>query len=111
SFHVPLTDDTFHMADEPFFNLLERRPYFLNTARGKVVSLPQLCTALKENKIAGAGLDVLENEKLDSYSGTEKELLNWLLDQPQVIITPHIAGYSHEAFYKMAEVLLRKLEL
>lgn len=111
SFHVPLTDDTFHMADEHFFNLLERRPYFLNTARGKVVSLPQLCTALKENKIAGAGLDVLENEKLDSYTGTEKELLNWLLDQPQVIITPHIAGYSHEAFYKMAEVLLRKLEL
>ncbi len=111
SFHVPLTDDTFHMADEPFFNLLERRPYFLNTARGKVVSLPQLCTALKENKIAGAGLDVLENEKLDSYTGTEKELLNWLLGQPQVIITPHIAGYSHEAFYKMAEVLLRKLGL
>jgi D-3-phosphoglycerate dehydrogenase len=109
SFHVPLTDETYHMADAAFFNLLERRPYFLNSSRGSVVRLEELMNALKENTIGGAGLDVLENEKFDTYSAIEKEQLDWLLAQPNVIITPHIAGYSHESFYNMARVLLEKI--
>lgn len=109
SFHVPLTTDTLHMADDIFFDTLKRRPYFLNSSRGKVVSLGQLVTSLQQNKIAGAGLDVLENEKLETYTTTEKEQLDYLLHHPSVIITPHIAGYSHESFYKMSAVLLDKL--
>lgn len=109
SFHVPLTTDTLHMADDIFFDTLKRRPYFLNSSRGKVVSLGQLVTSLQQNKIAGAGLDVLENEKLETYTTTEKEQVDYLLHHPSVIITPHIAGYSHESFYKMSAVLLDKL--
>ena len=109
SFHIPLTDETFHLADEDFFSSLKQKPWLLNTSRGKIVNLESLIHALKNNWIAGAALDVLENERLETYSTEEKDQLNWLLEQSNVIITPHVAGYSHEAFYKMARVLIEKL--
>ena len=111
SFHVPLTEETHHLANNDFFRSLKRKPWILNTSRGQVVNTNDLKEALINEHIAGAGLDVLENEKLLSYTEEEKEIFNWMLDQPNVIITPHIAGYSHEAFVRMSEVLLEKLGL
>ena len=111
SMHVPLTHETQYMANENFFNSLEKAPYYISTCRGKVTDTGALLAALKNRKLAGAALDVLENEKFETYTREENQRLNSLLAQPNVVLTPHIAGYSAEAFYKMAKVLLKKLEL
>jgi D-3-phosphoglycerate dehydrogenase / 2-oxoglutarate reductase len=111
SFHVPLTEETRHMAGEHFFSALERKPFFINASRGEVHDTNALIRALHNGKIAGAALDVLENEKLETYSKEEKHALDILLGMPNTLITPHIAGYSKEAFYNMAKVLLDKLSL
>ena len=111
SFHVPYTEETFHMAGKSFFNSLERQPYFLNTSRGKVTDTAELINALQNKKISGAALDVLENENFKTYTNIENDQLDWLLLQQNVIITPHIAGYSNESFYKMSKILIEKLEL
>ena len=111
SFHLPLTAETKYLGNEEFFNALQQKPVIINTSRGKVIDTAALIIALQQNKISGAALDVLENEKLVTLNETEKKQLEFLTGQPNVIVTPHIAGYSHEAFYKMSVVVLEKLDI
>ena len=109
SFHLPLNPETLHYANDHFFNQLKRSPYIINTSRGKIVDTKALLDGLEVGTVKGAALDVLENEKINQWSIAEKEMMQKLMQQPQVIITPHIAGYSFEATYKMSKVLLEKL--
>jgi D-3-phosphoglycerate dehydrogenase len=111
SMHIPLTEETYHYAGASFFNSFRKTPYFLTTCRGAVTDTAALITAIREKKLSGAALDVLQNEKLATFSELEKEQLRFLTTHPNVIVTPHIAGYSQEAFERMAVTLLRKLHL
>jgi D-3-phosphoglycerate dehydrogenase len=109
SLHLPLTPLTKHFANTRFFEQLKQQPYFISTCRGGVTSTQALLEALQHQQIRGAGLDVLENERLDNYSQAEKANLEALMALPNFILTPHIAGYSHQAYLKMSKILLEKL--
>jgi len=109
SFHVPLTDETLYLGKEDLFKSLQQKPYIINTSRGAVIKTSALIYALEQKWITGAALDVLENENPASRSAIEKNEMEYLCNQPNVLLTPHIAGYSREAFYKLSTVLMEKL--
>ena len=106
SFHLPLTAETKHFGDEVFFKKLKKKILLINTSRGEVINTKHLYAELQQNKIVGACLDVLENENIKTWNLAEKKIAK----MPQVLITPHIAGWTHEAKFKMAKVLLKKLK-
>jgi D-3-phosphoglycerate dehydrogenase / 2-oxoglutarate reductase len=111
SFHVPLTAETIHYADDVFFQNCKKQILLLNTSRGKVVSTTALVNALKSGKVVAAGLDVIEKETSDFQIQNKDfcEQYRFLLTLPEVIITPHIAGITHEAQLNHAVVLAMKI--
>jgi D-3-phosphoglycerate dehydrogenase len=109
SLHLPLTHLTHHYANTAFFNRLNKKPYFISTCRGPVTETAAVLEAIQNQQIRGVGLDVLEKEPIHLNTGQEMAVLEAVMKHPNCIITPHIAGYSHEAYYKMSKVLLEKL--
>ena len=109
SLHLPLTHLTHHYANTAFFNRLKKKPYFISTCRGPVTETAAVLEAIQNQQIRGVGLDVLEKEPISLHTGQEMAVLEAVMKHPNCIITPHIAGYSHEAYYKMSKVLLEKL--
>ena len=110
SLHTPLTEDTLYMIDEEFISKMKKNFYFINTARGKNLKTSALVNALKSGKIKGACLDGLEYEKTSFENlETKNEDLEYLLNSEKAIITPHIAGWTHESKIKLAQVIVDKI--
>lgn len=110
SLHIPLTEDTHYMVDEKFISEMAKPFYFINTARGKNVKTDSLVEALKSGKVKGAALDVLEYEK-SSFENldSKNETLQYLLNSEKVIVTPHIAGWTHQSKEKLAQIIVDKI--
>lgn len=110
SLHIPITPETFHLIDENFVAAMKKDFYFINTARGKNVETKFLVEALKSGKVKGAALDVLEFEKASfEQLETENEDLKFLLNSEKVIVTPHIAGWTHQSKEKLAQFIVDKI--
>ena len=117
SLHIPLDASTEYLVDENFISKMKKNFYLVNTARGKNVKTSAIVDALKSGKVKAAALDVLEYEKssfenLDisaSLSARNKEDLQFLLESNQVIVTPHIAGWTHQSKEKLAQFIVDKI--
>jgi D-3-phosphoglycerate dehydrogenase len=111
SLHVPLTEETSGMVDELFIGRFRKPVYLLNTARGKVVNTRDLVAGLRSGKVAGAALDVLEYEDatFEQIGEASSPELDFLKASDNVILTPHIAGWTHESAVKLASVLVNKI--
>jgi D-3-phosphoglycerate dehydrogenase / 2-oxoglutarate reductase len=109
SLHIPLTAETKSLVDKDYFKRFKKSIILVNTARGEIVSLPDLDKALAEGYLQGAALDVLENEKLDRFTASQKEVFNSLRERSNVILTPHIAGWTYESHVKINVALIQKI--
>jgi D-3-phosphoglycerate dehydrogenase len=114
SLHIPWTPDTDKMLNKNFINAFVKPFWFINTSRGNNVVTDDLVRALESGQILGAGLDVLEYEKLsfeNLFIDSEKpEAYKYLLQADNVILTPHIAGWTYESHQKLAQTIVDKIK-
>ena len=110
SLHIPYIKDNLGFASDAFFSSFAKPIWFLNTSRGDVVDQQALVKHLKSGNIKGAALDVLENEKLKTLTEIQQISFDYLAQADNVILTPHIAGWTHESYIKINEVLVAKIK-
>jgi D-3-phosphoglycerate dehydrogenase len=114
SLHTPQTPKTLGMIDAKFIESMSNPFWLINTARGKSVVTEDLVDGLKSGKILGAGLDVLEYEKtsFEDLFSKEKDIpkaFRYLIDAPNVVLSPHIAGWTFESHIKLAQTIVDKI--
>lgn len=110
SLHLPLTEETHHLVDASFLEKCKKGVVLINTSRGKVVDTAVLLQALQTEKVKGVCLDVFENEKVNTYTAEEKKMYETLFSFENVIVSPHVAGWTKESLLRITQVLLKKLE-
>ncbi len=109
SLHIPLTEETNGWIDKEFFNRFRKDIYLLNTARGEIVPIKDILNLLDVGKIKGAALDVLEKEKFDQLTKTQKENFEDLFTRKNVVLSPHVGGWTFASYKRINEVLVGKI--
>jgi D-3-phosphoglycerate dehydrogenase len=112
SFHIPLNKETKYFANDAFFDSFSKPVRLLNLSRGKIVNTKDLVSALKTKKVVGACLDVLEFETKSFESFFEQHLpeeFDYLIHSENVILTPHVGGWTTESYFKLSNVLADKI--
>ncbi len=109
SLHLPLTAETMRLVDAAFIQTCKPGFILINTARGKCVHTEDLVEALESGQMGGACLDVFENEKPQSFSPKDKSIYERLHQLENVVLSPHVAGWTQESKRLLAEVLLEKI--
>lgn len=109
SLHVPLNEETRSWINADFFNQFRKGIYLLNTARGEIVPIKDLTDLLDSGKVLGAALDVLEKEKFDHLSEEEKKRFENLFQRKNVVLSPHVGGWTFASFKRINEVLVGKI--
>jgi len=107
SFHIPLTPETNGMVDDEYLFHFRKPIFLLNTSRGKVVKVQAVLNAIKQGKILGAGLDVLEVEKFPALG--EQIWFEELKQSGKILLTPHVAGWTFDSYRRISEVMAEKL--
>ena len=108
SLHIPLTSETNGLVNDEYLFHFKKPIFFINTSRGKTASVQAVLNAIKQGKILGAGLDVLEVEKFPALA--EQSWFNELRSSGKVILTPHVAGWTFDSYRKITEVMAAKLK-
>ncbi len=111
SIHLPLTNETENFVNRTFLSKMKKDAIIINTSRGRILDSRALIESLKSGSLYGACLDVLENEKPETWTLEEMYIYQYLLEHPNVIITPHIAGWTTRSLELIASVLLNKIQI
>ncbi|NUM31753.1 MAG: phosphoglycerate dehydrogenase [Bacteroidetes bacterium] len=109
SLHIPLTSETRKLVNSEFINKFKNPFRLMNTSRGEIVNTHDVIDALETGKIKGFATDVLENEKIGSFTKTQEDDFIKLCNMSNVIITPHVAGWTKESYRKISVVLAEKI--
>jgi len=109
SLHIPLTDLTRNMVNESFISGFHKPFYLINVSRGEIVNSEAVVQAMKDGKILGVCLDVLENEKLSQLTNLQQETFDYFRNSSRVVLSPHIAGWTHESYVRINEVLVQQI--
>lgn len=107
SLHIPLTQETRHLVDTEYLFHFRKPIYLLSGARGEIVQIPAVLKAIEERKILGAAFDVLPEEKFPGLS--QQPWFSQLLKQDNILFSPHVAGWTFESYFKIADILADKV--